>query len=73
MINRVRSFKYFAKSKLNLKIHELRRLYLAYICQVLIENVKNMHFVNLFYIIYLGQVEATSFGSLYYILRKMIK
>ena len=36
------------------------RLYLAYICWVLIENVKNMHFVNLFYIIYLGQVKLTT-------------
>ena len=36
------------------------RLYLAYICRVLIENVKIVHFVNLFYVIYLGQVKPTN-------------
>ena len=40
------------------------RLYLAYICRVLIENVKTMHFVNLFYIIYLGQVKLTNWKPL---------
>ena len=40
------------------------RLYLAYICRVLIKNVKTMHFVNLFYIIYLGQVKLTNWKPL---------
>ena len=36
------------------------RLYLAYICRVLIENFKTMPFVSLYYIIHLGQVKLTN-------------
>ena len=60
MLTRVRSSKYVAKSKLNFKIHELCKIVPGIYLPKLIENLKTMTFVSLYYIIYLGQVKLTN-------------